>query len=106
MDAAGIEMREIGNGCVRADLSVHPVTRFQDDFVALLDLEERRDVGVIAVVAAMLLGRERLRPVDANSVFVHGRGSWGNENAYQRPSIRTERGLSKAKPTHNPVARK
>ena len=75
MDTAGVEVGEIGGSGGRADLSVHAIARFEDDFVALLNLEKGRDVGMIPVVAAVRFTGKWLRSVDADGVLVHGRGS-------------------------------
>ena len=56
MDAAGIEVRQIGDGGIRTDLSVHRVPRFQNDFLALGHFRDWRDVRVIAVVPGVRLG--------------------------------------------------
>ena len=71
MDAAGIEVRQVGDSGVRTDLAVDGVARFENDFVALGHFRDRRDVRMIAVVTAVRLGGERLGPVDANGVLVH-----------------------------------
>ena len=61
-------MREIGDGRVGADLAVERVARFERHFFALGNLEDRGNVGVIAVVAAMWFGGEGLVPVDTDDV--------------------------------------
>ena len=68
MDAARIEGGEIGNGRIVAKLAVDTVARFQTDVFALADFENRRNVGMIAVVAGLRFGGERLGAVDADGV--------------------------------------
>jgi hypothetical protein len=68
MDAARIEGGEIGNGRIRAELAVDAVARFETDVLALADFENGRDVGMIAVVAGLRFGGERLAAVDADGV--------------------------------------
>ena len=72
MDAARIERGEIGDGRVRADLAVDAVARFEAYVLALADFENRCDVGMIAVVAGLRFGGERLGAVDADGVHAMG----------------------------------
>ena len=67
MDAARIEGGEIGNGRIRAELAVDAVARFETDVLALADFENGRDVGMIAVVAGLRFGGERLGAVDVTA---------------------------------------
>ena len=61
---AGIDVGKIGDRRARLDLAVERVARLQRHLLALADLDDRRDVRVKAVVAAVRLLGERLRPVD------------------------------------------
>ena len=71
MNAARIEGGEIGNRGIGTDLTVDAVACFEADVFALADFENRRDVGMVAVVAGLRFGGERLGAVDADGV--HGR---------------------------------
>jgi hypothetical protein len=71
-DPARVEGGEIGDGRVRADLAVDAVAGFEADVLALADFENRCDVGMIAVVAGLRFGGERLGAVDADGVHAMG----------------------------------
>ena len=64
MHRAGVERGEVGDGGRRGDLAVERVAGFERDLLALADLDGRRDVGMVAVVAAVRLVGERLVAVD------------------------------------------
>jgi len=68
MHEIGVDMCEIGDGRVGADLAVERVAGFERHFLALGNLEDRGNVGVIAVVASMRFGGEGLVPVDTDDV--------------------------------------
>jgi hypothetical protein len=72
MDATGIEMSEIRYGRLRADLAVDAVARFQDHFLALGNFEDRRDLGMITVVAALRFAGEGLCAIDTDGVHEAG----------------------------------
>ncbi len=72
MHAAGVERREIRDGRARPDLTVDTIARIETHLLAFADFQKRRDGRMIAVVAGVRLGGERLGAVDANGV--HGAG--------------------------------
>jgi hypothetical protein len=55
---------EIGGGRLGSDLPIARVTCLEDQLLTGCDLEDRRDVGVPAVVAGMRLVLEAFRAVD------------------------------------------
>jgi hypothetical protein len=70
MDETGVDVGQIGGSRTRTDLPVERVPRFQHHLLALGGLQDRCDIGMVAVVAAVRLGGQRLFPVDADCV--HG----------------------------------
>ena len=67
---ARVDTGKVGVAHPGPDLAVERVARLQRDLLALADFGDRRDVGMVAVVADMRLGGERLCPVDVDRV--HG----------------------------------
>jgi hypothetical protein len=78
MDAAWIELSKVGDGDTGADLAVDAIARLQDDFLAFGNFQERRDVGMVAVMAGARLGGKRLGTINTDGVHggahVRGRG--------------------------------
>ena len=60
VDDTRLDRGEVGGAHVRLDLAVERIAGFQRDLVALADFGNRLDVGMVAVVAAMRLVRQRL----------------------------------------------
>ena len=75
MHRTGIERGKIGDRGGRRDLAIERVAGLQRDFLALADLGYLRDVGVVAVVAAVRLIAEPLASIDMDRV--HGGCSVG-----------------------------
>jgi len=65
---ADIERRKIGHRRTRSKLAVERVARLQRHLFALADLNDRRDVRMVAVVAAAGLVREPFCAIDADRV--------------------------------------
>jgi hypothetical protein len=68
MDDAGLDGGKISGRHARLDLAVEGVARLQRDLLTLADLDNRRDVGMVSVVAEMRLVGDRLCPIDADPV--------------------------------------
>jgi hypothetical protein len=70
MDAARIDARDGGVGGAGAELAVGGVSRLQYDLLALVDLQDRRDVGMQPIVPRGGLFAESLPAVDLDAL--HG----------------------------------
>jgi hypothetical protein len=73
-------VRDVGDVCGRRELAVERVARLVDDGVAGVDLDDRLDRLVPAVVAGLRLLRQRLRRVDRDHVL-----SWHRSPPRIRP---------------------
>jgi hypothetical protein len=71
MDGAGFDRRKIGAGHFWPDLTVQSITGLQGDFFAFLDLCDRRDIGMIAVVPDMRFLCERFAAIDTDGLHVY-----------------------------------
>jgi hypothetical protein len=71
MDGAGFDRRKIGAGDFWPDLTVQSITGLQGDFFAFLDLCDRRDIGMIAVVSDMRFLCDRFAAIDTDGLHVY-----------------------------------
>ncbi len=65
---------DVGGGRAGGDLAIERVQRLENDPLARLGTNDRRDIGMPAVVADRRLLRQRLGAIDADSMDVSGDG--------------------------------
>src|SRR5262245_26065923 len=83
--------REVGLGRFRTQVAIEGVPRLERDFLALLHLDRRRDVGMPAIVSSLGLLAERLAAIDGDGFHAVLLSDGSDDSSVRRDSTRSQR---------------